>query len=33
VVNAEAEAPGYTLSNTLAQRQAQELLQSAADYF
>lgn len=33
VLNAETEAPGYTLSNTLAQRQAQELLQSAADYF
>lgn len=33
VLNAEVEAPGYTLSNTLAQRQAKVLLQSAADYF
>ncbi len=33
VLNANTEAPGYTLSNTLAQRQAKTLLQSAADYF
>ncbi len=33
VLDAEVEVPGYTLSNTLAQRQAKELLQSAADYF
>lgn len=33
VLNANAEAPGYTLSNTLAKQQAKELLQSAADYF
>ncbi len=33
VLTAEVEAPGYTLSNTLAQRQAEALLQSAADYF
>lgn len=33
VLNAEAIAPNYTLSNVLAQRQARELLQSSADYF
>ncbi len=33
VLNADAVVPGYTLSNVLAQRQARELLQSAADYF
>lgn len=33
VLAAEAEAQGFTLSNTLAQRQAEALLQSAADYF
>ncbi len=33
VLNADAEKPGYTLSNVLAQRQARELLQSSADYF
>ncbi len=33
VLNANAVAPGYTLSNVLAQRQARELLQSSADYF
>jgi tetratricopeptide (TPR) repeat protein len=33
VLAADPEVPGATLSNTLAQRQAKELLQSAADYF
>jgi hypothetical protein len=33
VLNADAVASGYTLSNVLAQRQARELLQSSADYF
>ena len=33
VLSADTEAPGYTLSNTLAQSQAKTLLQSAADYF
>lgn len=33
VLSAEAESPGFTLSNVLAQRQAKELLESAADYF
>ena len=33
VLNADAVATGFTLSNVLAQRQARELLQSSADYF
>lgn len=33
VLAAPAEADGFTLSNTLAQRQAKALLESAADYF
>jgi uncharacterized protein YceK len=33
VVNAQAEQPGYTLFNTLAQAEARELLESADDYF
>jgi tetratricopeptide (TPR) repeat protein len=33
VLAANPEVPGLTLSNTLAQRQAKQLLQSAADYF
>lgn len=33
VLAAEAPAPGLTLSNVLAQRQARELLKSADDYF
>ena len=33
VVNAQAEQPGYTLFNTLAQEEALELLESADDYF
>lgn len=33
VLAADPEAEGFTLSNVLAQRQAEELLQSAADYF
>lgn len=33
VLKADPEAPGFTLSNTLAQSQAKKLLQSAADYF
>lgn len=33
VLAADANAPGLTLSNTLAQRQAQQLLDSSHDYF
>ncbi|MDH3695401.1 MAG: TRAP transporter TatT component family protein [Gammaproteobacteria bacterium] len=33
VLDAEPVAPGFTLLNTLAQREAQELLESADDYF
>jgi hypothetical protein len=33
VINAQTEEPGLTLSNTLAQQQAVELLESAKDYF
>ena len=33
VIEADAAAPGFTLSNTLAQEQAQELLADADDYF
>jgi len=33
VLEADPEVPGFTLSNVLAQRQAGELLESAADYF
>jgi len=33
VVAAEAEVPGYTLTNILAQRDARALLESSADYF
>lgn len=33
VVEAPPEAPGLTMSNVLAQRQARELMQSAEDYF
>lgn len=33
VLTAEPEVPGYALSNTLAQQKAQELLDSAQDYF
>jgi len=33
VLAAKAEVPGFTLGNTLAQRQAKALLESAADYF
>lgn len=33
VLKAEPEVPGYTLSNILAQQKAQELLDSAEDYF
>ena len=33
VLAAPAEAPGLTLINTLAQRQAKELLAGSADYF
>ncbi|MCW8829269.1 MAG: TRAP transporter TatT component family protein [Gammaproteobacteria bacterium] len=33
VLAADPQVPGFTLSNVLAQRQAKELLQSAADYF
>jgi len=33
VLEADPEAPGFTLSNVLAQRQAKELLQSADNYF
>jgi hypothetical protein len=33
VLAAPTEAPGLTLSNTLAQRAARELLKSADDYF
>jgi hypothetical protein len=33
VIAADPVSPGYTLSNVLAQRQARQLLDSAADYF
>lgn len=33
VLNAKAEAPGLTLINTLAKKEAKELLDSAEDYF
>jgi hypothetical protein len=33
VLEAETDVPGYTLSNTLAQQQAQELLKSGEEYF
>jgi hypothetical protein len=33
VLEAETDVPGYTLSNTLAQQRAQELLKSGEDYF
>jgi len=33
VLDAETDVPGYTLSNTLAQQQAKELLKSGEDYF
>jgi len=33
VLKAKTDVPGYTLSNTLAQRQARELLKSGEDYF
>jgi hypothetical protein len=33
VLKADPNVPGYTLSNTLAQREARELLKSADDYF
>lgn len=33
VLTADPQAPGLTLSNTLAQRQAQELLDGSEDYF
>jgi len=33
VLKADPDAPGYVLSNTLAQQQAKELLESAEDYF
>jgi hypothetical protein len=33
VLKADPEAPGYTLTNVLAQRQARELLKEADDYF
>jgi len=33
VLTAEPEIPGYALSNTLAQQKAQELIDSAQDYF
>jgi len=33
VLEAKTDVPGYTLSNTLAQKQARELLKSGEDYF
>jgi hypothetical protein len=33
VIMAAPEEPGFTLSNVLAQQQAQELLKSATEYF
>jgi hypothetical protein len=33
VLEAKTDVPGYTLSNTLAKKQARELLQSGKDYF
>ncbi|MDZ7770845.1 MAG: TRAP transporter TatT component family protein [Woeseiaceae bacterium] len=33
ILAAEAEVPGYTLTNVLAQRDARVLLESGADYF
>jgi hypothetical protein len=33
VLKADPDVPGYALSNTLAQQKAQELLDSAEDYF
>ncbi|MGB5990838.1 MAG: TRAP transporter TatT component family protein [Desulfobacterales bacterium] len=33
VIKAQPDVPGYTLSNTLAQQRAQELLKSGEDYF
>ena len=33
VLEAKTDVPGYTLSNTLAQKQARELLKSGKDYF
>jgi len=33
VLMADIDVPGYTLSNTLAQQQARELLASAEEYF
>lgn len=33
VLNAEPDVPGYALGNTLAQQKAQELIDSAQDYF
>jgi len=33
VLEADPDVPGYALSNTLAQKQAKELLKGAADYF
>ncbi|OQX25076.1 MAG: hypothetical protein BWK80_17565 [Desulfobacteraceae bacterium IS3] len=33
VLKANPDAPGYVLSNTLAQKQAKELLESAGEYF
>jgi hypothetical protein len=33
VLKAKTDVPGYTLSNTLAQERAKELLKSGEDYF
>ena len=33
VLDAKTDVPGYTLSNTLAQKRARELLESGIDYF
>jgi hypothetical protein len=33
VIKAQPDVPGYTLSNTLAQQRAQELIKSGEDYF
>jgi hypothetical protein len=33
VINAEVNVPGYTLSNVIAQKRAETLIDSSADYF
>ena len=33
VLDAKTHVPGYTLMNTLAQKEARELLKSGEDYF